>query len=210
MQPDHLGEVVTYREARIERGHRLLEDHADGAAAQRLELALIAEIDGLAIQAHAAGRHARSCRQQAKHGKHGQRLAAAAFTDDPERFGIGKIEIDVVDQDARIFTLPAHNGQIAQREDRVGRRIRNRLGRARLQRVPMRGRGPGFNRRVAEAVAEQPETENRQRQHATGRKQQPGKVVDRCGGLEHHAAPTRRRWWNAEAEEVNAGLDRQP
>ena len=41
---------------------------------------------------------------------------------------VGKIEIDVVDQGARIFTLTAHNGQIAQREDRVGRRIGNRLG----------------------------------------------------------------------------------
>src|SRR5436190_13521086 len=71
----------------------------------------------------------------------------------------------------------------------------------------MRDRGPGFDRRVTEAVAKQPETENCQRQHATGRKQQPGKVVDRSGGLKHHAAPARRRWWNTEAQEVYAGLD---
>jgi hypothetical protein len=40
VHPDHLGDLVADREDRVERRHRLLEDHRDPVAADRAQLAL--------------------------------------------------------------------------------------------------------------------------------------------------------------------------
>jgi hypothetical protein len=81
MQAQHLADLEADREHRIERGHRLLENHGDVLAAQAAPFGQ-RQLEQLAsVEAHARARvdHGRIGRQQAHHGKRADRLAAAGF-----------------------------------------------------------------------------------------------------------------------------------
>ena len=69
---------------RVQRRHRLLEDHADAVAAQSAQLGVALADEFLAVEADAAGDHG-ALGQQAQQRQRGDRLAAARFADQAQR-----------------------------------------------------------------------------------------------------------------------------
>ena len=94
---DRLDDLVADRVGRVERGHRLLEDHRHAVAAQvpARAVALAAQIPAvehdLALDIRLSGR------QKAHDGERGHALAAAGFADDAEGAPARDGEADAVD-----------------------------------------------------------------------------------------------------------------
>src|SRR5438309_1663280 len=97
--PQRLGDLEPDREHRVQRAHRLLEDHRDLGAAQRLQLAARKLEQPAPEVIHAArGVHARVlARQQAHDGERGHRFAAARFSDQRDGAALGDVEADALD-----------------------------------------------------------------------------------------------------------------
>ena len=139
MGEDDLGQLLADREDRVERGHRVLEDHRDPAAAQLAEVVRF-HLDevGALEQDRAAGNVAGGLRQEAEDRERRHALAAAGFADDPDRLVGRQVEgnaIDGMDASGRGGELDA---EIADREQRLAlvvepaRRPGRRAGRHRL------------------------------------------------------------------------------
>ena len=99
VQRQHLADLRADRVQRIERGHRLLEDHRDLAAAHgaQLRLAPGAQVAAVEEDAPARGRAV----DQAEHRERGDRLSGARLADEPELLSRGDRERDVVDRRRR-------------------------------------------------------------------------------------------------------------
>ena len=98
VQADGLADLVADRVDRVERGHRLLEDHRDIVAAHlahprlgRVEQVFAGKADG------ALGDPARRHRHQPHDGERRHALAAAGFADDAQRPARRQIEAQAVD-----------------------------------------------------------------------------------------------------------------
>ena len=78
----HVGELIADRVGRIERGHRLLEDHRHAVAAQPRGGAA-GQV--LAVEDEAAGAAGGIARREPHQRERGHRLAAAGLADDAER-----------------------------------------------------------------------------------------------------------------------------
>ena len=98
MGEDRLDELFADRDDRVERGHRVLEDHGDLAAAQvpHLIVGQLDEVDA-AEEDLAAGDPAGRLRQETQQGQRGHALAAARLADDTERLVRRHIEAHAVD-----------------------------------------------------------------------------------------------------------------
>ena len=86
-------------QARVQGGHRLLEDHGDVAAAQAADLLVVQVQQVLIVEQHPAADDApgRAGNQpQQRHG--GDALAGAAFADDGQDLAFLHIEADLVDR----------------------------------------------------------------------------------------------------------------
>ena len=93
MQADRLGDLVADPHHRVERGHRLLEDHRDAVAADRAHLVFVeAEKIGAFEHDGAADDLARRVRHQAHDRKRGHALAAAGLADDGQRLAATDVE----------------------------------------------------------------------------------------------------------------------
>ena len=81
-----IGSAICVADAveRVERGHRLLEDHGDLGAADRVR-AGACQADQLAALEDGPSRSRGRCRQQAQQRQHGLALARAGFADDGQR-----------------------------------------------------------------------------------------------------------------------------
>jgi hypothetical protein len=92
---DGFGNLVANGAHRVERGHRLLEDHADIAAAHPAECRFV---EAGEIGARHADRTTppAAVRQQLHHGKRGHRLAGPGFADDAENAARLERQVDVV------------------------------------------------------------------------------------------------------------------
>ena len=97
MPNQHFDNLLADRIGRIERGHRLLEDHGEAIAAQIAQLAIGQRQQIDAVEANGAGNLRRILRQQAHNGERGDALAATGFADDAERCATCEIEFDGVD-----------------------------------------------------------------------------------------------------------------
>src|SRR5450755_2436697 len=121
MQTQHLGQLKTDREHRVQRRHRLLEDHRDVGAAQPAQLALI-QVDQVAAAVYdlAAGKN--RCiflGQQTEDRERSHRLAAARLAD--QRYGgiAGDVEADALHGfEDRVLVQAEVDPQIADREER--------------------------------------------------------------------------------------------
>ena len=97
-----LGDLLADRVDRVQRGHRLLEDHRDLVAADRAHLAL-GELEQILARRRAPrpfdapGR----MRDEPHDRERGHALAAARFADDAERAALGDVERDAVDRAQR-------------------------------------------------------------------------------------------------------------
>src|ERR1700754_2818089 len=80
MAQNDLHDLVADGEARIERGHRLLEDHGEPVAPE-ITQGVVGDIEKVeAVEADSAGDLGRTLRQEAHDGERGDALAAAGFS----------------------------------------------------------------------------------------------------------------------------------
>ena len=87
-----LGDLAVDAEQRVQRGHRVLQDHRD-LAADVAHLALAQHREVLAGELNPAADDARRRRQQADDRLAQRGLAAAAFADHAERLAFVQIEV---------------------------------------------------------------------------------------------------------------------
>ncbi len=97
VQDDRFHDLRADGEHRVERRHRLLEDHADVAAADRLHLPLGQPHEVVAEERDAARFDAGGRRQQPHDRERRDALAGAAFADDAERAARLEAERQIVD-----------------------------------------------------------------------------------------------------------------
>ncbi len=84
---DRLGQLIADGEDRIERTHRLLEDHGDALAADGAQLRGAGGQQILALEEDLAAEHARGWRRQQTEDREGRdALAAAGLADEAEDF----------------------------------------------------------------------------------------------------------------------------
>ena len=115
--PDRLGDLRPDRQRRIERRHRVLEDHRDLAAADVLELTLGELGQVAALEEHLAGDDLRrGLRDQAHDRERRHRLAAAGLADDPERLPLLDLEADSVDRADRALAREEVRAQVVDLE----------------------------------------------------------------------------------------------
>ena len=96
---EHLGDLAADGEHRVERGHRVLEDHRDLAAADLAQLLRRSSLSSsLPVEARPSPRPATPpLGQQPEDGQRGDALAAARLADQPERLARLDVEADAVD-----------------------------------------------------------------------------------------------------------------
>ena len=106
MAPHPFGELRADRQQRVERGHRLLEDHRDLAAADRPDLILAerqqvaaGEVDA-ALDAAGRGWH------EPEDGERADRLAAAGFADHRDGLALGDVIGDPADRPDEAVRAP--------------------------------------------------------------------------------------------------------
>ncbi len=92
VQHEHLGDLPADRRDRIERRHRLLEDHGDAIAAQRALLGRRKVLDLPAVKSDGAGADRQRLAQQADQGERRDALAAAGFADEAK--GLAAIDAE--------------------------------------------------------------------------------------------------------------------
>ena len=93
----HLGDLLADAHQRVQRGHRLLEDHADARAAQGAQRGGRQAQQVGALKVDDAALHAQRRRQQAHDRGGADRLAGAALADDAQDLARFDSETDVAD-----------------------------------------------------------------------------------------------------------------
>ncbi len=85
VHPDRLRHLVADGEQRVQRGHRVLQDHGDAPAphAAHLRVGFLQQV--LALEQHPAAGDPRRRRQQAQDGERQRALAGAGLADDAQR-----------------------------------------------------------------------------------------------------------------------------
>jgi len=97
MPQERLGDLVADGERRVERGHRLLEDHREPGAPQLAQPRRRQPEQILAFEPHLARDDAPGRRRHEAHdAERGDALAAARFADDAERAAALEAEVDAV------------------------------------------------------------------------------------------------------------------
>jgi hypothetical protein len=110
--PDRLDELVADGEHRVQRAHRLLEHHADVAAADRAQLGRGHRVQVAPGQLRAPG-HLRRGREQAEQGHRGDRLAGAGLPDHRDDFA----RVDLVTDPADGFDVPERDRHVVQPQE---------------------------------------------------------------------------------------------
>ena len=118
----HLVDLAADRHHRIERRHRLLEDHRHGGGAQLPQPAVAGGEDVLADQFDSSARRdQRAFLQQAHHRQRRHGFARAAFADQAQRLALAHLQRDAVD-DALVggIVAEADHEIVDVEDDRVG------------------------------------------------------------------------------------------
>src|SRR5882762_955895 len=97
--PQRLRDLESHREHRVERAHRLLEDHRDLGASQRLQIAVrgLQETASQIVDAARSVHRGVLAWQQAHDGERRHRLAAARFSDQRDGAALGDVEADALE-----------------------------------------------------------------------------------------------------------------
>ncbi|MPL80475.1 hypothetical protein SDC9_26375 [bioreactor metagenome] len=129
MGADRLAKLAPDRQHRVERGHRLLEDHRDAVAANGPHPALGQAGQVLALKADRPGADAQRGRRQQPHDRErGQRLARAALAGDGDGLARRQGEAEIAHQRPLAPLGPDRDRQPLDRQHRAGRGIRGRHG----------------------------------------------------------------------------------
>ena len=116
----HLVDLAADRHHRIERRHRLLEDHRHGGGAQLPQAAVAGGEQFLADQFDAAaGRRQRALLQQPHHRQRGDGFARSAFADQAQRFALAYLQGDAVDDARPLRRLAEADDEVVDVEDDV-------------------------------------------------------------------------------------------
>ena len=183
MPAQRLGQLRADRVGRIERGHRLLEDHRHARCrADRPWRARAAAADRCRRRRSLCAVAPRRLRQQAHQRERGQRLAAAGFADDAQHLA-------ALDRETHV----AHRMQQARRERDADVEMLDFEQRAHSA-VLRRGD-------VAQPVAEQVDRQHQHEQRDARDGDHPRAEEHVLLALRDHQAPGRRRRRHAEAEE---------
>ena len=122
MQANRFGDLVADPHHRVERGHRLLENHRDAVAADRAHLGLVEAEQVGAFEHHgAADDPARRIGHQPHDRQRGHALAAAGLADDRQRLAAADAERDVVDRLEQPRIGEEHRLQVLHVENRLVR-----------------------------------------------------------------------------------------
>jgi hypothetical protein len=105
---DRLGDLVTDGVDRIERQHRLLEDHRHDAAAQVFQLDIVHRNDVLVADADGAGDLAALRRQHAHQRTQRDALARTGFAKQAEHLALPQRDIDAVERMHGALAFEAH------------------------------------------------------------------------------------------------------
>ncbi len=197
---EHLVDLGAAAHDRVERGHRLLEDHRHGRAAQLAQASLVDLQQILAFEDDTARDRAQlALRQEAHDAVRGHRLARAELADQAQDFPRAHREAHLLDRAAAIGTLGQRDREPIQLEDgRLGRLAHAALlGAVTTASDPLRqARIEG----VAQAIAEHVHREHGQRQKNPWKQDVVGKDLEQQATLGHDVAPGRRLGRNAGAE----------
>ena len=123
--PQRLGDLMADRVHRVERRHRLLEDHADAVAAQAAIIRIREPRELASFQLDAAGDE-RAVRQQSHQRQRRDRLAAAGFADEPERLAALQRKADAAHGLRRAAAGVEANAEIVDGDQRHGCGISHR------------------------------------------------------------------------------------
>ena len=97
VQDDRFHDLRADGEHRVQRRHRLLEDHADVAAADRLHLPF-GQADEIAAEERDSARFDAGGRREQPHDRERRdAFAGAAFADDAERAAVLELEREIID-----------------------------------------------------------------------------------------------------------------
>ncbi len=118
MADQHLGELRADGEGRVQRGHRLLEDHRQPVAAQVGQGRLVERQQVAAFEGHAAGDMRSGPRQQAHDRQRRHALAAAGLADHAQGFAGIDREGHAVDRLRRTLVGAELHAQIVDRQQR--------------------------------------------------------------------------------------------
>ena len=185
-----LGQLPSDREHRMQRGHRVLEDHPDVAPRDRAQVASTQPEEILSAEDRTP-LDDRAGRQQTEQREHRHRLAAATLTGDTEDLARFDLVVDAVDdrrETTRRRQLDTEPFDLEQ------------SGHCRLVTTPRRLR----IEKVAEAVAEEVEGEHGGEDREPGERADPP-PLEVLGAVGDHRAPLGLRRLGAEAEERQAG-----
>ncbi len=167
---DRLRDLVADRERRIERGHRVLEDHADPVAAEPAELLGFESDEVVALEPHrTTDGGARG--QEAHRGHRERRLAAPRLADEAEDLALRDGQRHVADGRDR----PVVGGEADRRRARVAGRFRSSCDPFGIEPCP-------------EAVAEEVEREHRDRDREAGEDLDPRRLRQHVAAVGEHRA----------------------
>ena len=98
MCPDHLGDLVADAVDRIQRAHRILEDHRDLLAADVAQLVVVESVELASAIVDRAGDPGVGRAGEPGQGLRGNAFAATGFADDRQHLACRQLERDAVDR----------------------------------------------------------------------------------------------------------------
>ena len=118
----HLVDLLAAGHDRVERGHRLLEDHRHARAAQFAQPRLVGRQDVLALEQDLARARLQRLGEQAHDGEGDHRLARARFAHQADDLARIDGEAHLVDGELAVGALGQRDGEVADFEDGLAAR----------------------------------------------------------------------------------------
>ena len=123
VRPDRLDHLRVDAQHRVQRVHRILEDHGEAPAAQASAAPPPAgRRSSRALEHDRAGGDPSRRVDEAEDGKPGDRFAGAGFADEPQHLAAVEVEGDAVDGGQHALAGPERDDEIADREDGLAHR----------------------------------------------------------------------------------------
>ena len=208
---DRLDQLVADGEQRVQRRQRILEDMADGRAAQLPDALVGGGKQVLVAQHGGAADDAAGRRRHQPHDRHGgDRLAGTGFADEAEAFALLDVEVDAADRLVDLAADVELGAQSAHVQHRaVGSAARggcaSRIDRGARHRARQRARLEARVEHVAHAVAEQIDAHHQREDHQAGDDRDMRRGEQDLAALAEHGAEIGLRRLGAEPEEGQAG-----
>ena len=112
MHAQGFDQLVGHREARVQAGHRILEDHRDVFAEQAAPFVLGHGLQLAAVVGHARRRDPARIIDQPHQRQRGDAFAGAGFADDADHFAFGDRQVEAIDGRERGFFRAEFDPQV--------------------------------------------------------------------------------------------------